>query len=138
MNSAVDKGFSIAFINTALSGLLHYSFVLGNNVFFFPFSTCFTAVLKFCHSKWPVQELLKEIINRPYNQVIIDDQFKATRKWSDFFKKIIRMSPYESGIPLLPTQPAITFSKLTIETRCEICSKLTIKTLERRHYTSKV
>ena len=34
MNSAVDKGFSIAFINTALSGLLHYSFVLGNNVFF--------------------------------------------------------------------------------------------------------
>ena len=35
------------------------------------------------------------------------------------------------------TQPAITFSKLTIETleqRCETCSKLTIKTPERRHW----
>ena len=31
------------------------------------------------------------------------------------------------------TQPAITCSKLTIETRCEICSKLTIKRPERRH-----
>ena len=35
------------------------------------------------------------------------------------------------------TQPAITFSNLTIETleqRCETCSKLTIKTPERRHW----
>ena len=35
------------------------------------------------------------------------------------------------------TQPAITCSKLTIETleqRCEICSKLTIKTPKRRHW----
>ena len=35
------------------------------------------------------------------------------------------------------TQPAITCSKLTIETleqRCEICSTLTIKTTERRRW----
>ena len=35
------------------------------------------------------------------------------------------------------TQPAITSSKLTIETleqRCEICSKVTIKTPKRRHW----
>ena len=35
------------------------------------------------------------------------------------------------------TQPAITISKLTIETleqRCETCSKLTIKTPKRHHW----
>ena len=32
------------------------------------------------------------------------------------------------------TQPAFTCSKLTIETRCEICSKLTIKIPERRQW----
>ena len=39
-------------------------------------------------------------------------------------------------IPYTP-QPAITCSKLTIETlelRCEICSKLTIKKRKRRHW----
>ena len=38
---------------------------------------------------------------------------------------------------LFITKPAITCSKLTIETleqRCEICSKLTIKTPKRRHW----
>ena len=36
-----------------------------------------------------------------------------------------------------PTQPAFTYSKLTIKTleqRCEICSKLTIKLLKRRQW----
>ena len=38
---------------------------------------------------------------------------------------------------LEPSQPAITLSKLTIETleqKCEICSKLTIKPPKRRHW----
>ena len=38
---------------------------------------------------------------------------------------------------LILSQPAITCSKLTIETLeqwCEICSKLTIKTTKRRHW----
>ena len=41
----------------------------------------------------------------------------------------------EIGLFLGPSQPAITCSKLAIETleqRCEICSKLTIKTPKRR------
>ena len=35
---------------------------------------------------------------------------------------------------LVISQLAFTCSKLTMETRCEICSKLTIKTPERRHW----
>ena len=38
---------------------------------------------------------------------------------------------------IVSTQPAITCSKLTTETleqRCEICSKLTLKTPKRRHW----
>ena len=38
---------------------------------------------------------------------------------------------------IITTQPAITYSKLTVETleeRCKICSKLTIKTPKRHHW----
>ena len=55
-------------------------------------------------------------------------------------KKIINIKKEKAGInsiKIIATQPTIICSKLTIEnsrTRCEICSKLTIKALERRHY----
>ena len=52
----------------------------------------------------------------------------------DTFKLLLMSCLCWQGIS---TQPAITCSKLTIETleqRCEICSKLTIKTPKRRHW----
>ena len=45
--------------------------------------------------------------------------------------------PHGSGqrvLRVLATQPATTCSKFTIETSCEICPKLTIKTPERHQW----
>ena len=47
------------------------------------------------------------------------------------------MQKYHRKYNLVPSQPALTCSKLTIEaprTRFETCSELTIKTPERRHW----
>ena len=54
------------------------------------------------------------------------NRYGSFRKAVPCFLKII-LSFYH-----LHTQSGITCSKLTVGTRCEICSKLTIKTPERR------
>ena len=54
-------------------------------MYLFPFSIYFTAVQKVDHSKWRVQELLKEIINRQYELAINYDQAKSsTKKWEQY------------------------------------------------------
>ena len=49
-----------------------------------------------------------------------NDPTMLTNAWSKLTKSI--------------TQSAFTCTKLTIETRCEICSKLTIKTIEQSQW----
>ena len=77
-------------------------------------------------SKWLINELLKLAFSIWCSEA------------SRFKKSVVGNQPVgNSVISAYPARPAITCSKLTIEssrTRCEIRSKLTIKIPERRHW----
>ena len=71
------------------------------------------------------------------NWVIRNSHYISMRTYSTCKNFICRKTPSIAFCPQ-KSQPAITCSKLIMETvqqdRCEICSKLTIKIPERRHW----